>query len=142
MLSELCAEVRNYFCTEEDIHYGIFKIVSGSIMPLDFLQDGQYFRIVGSVYNDGVYKYPTNELTDEEFVGSVWAMNVPPAFVALAGEIKAYSESDAAKPTPYVSESFGGYTYTRFTDSNGGNGSGWEQVFKDKLKIYRRLNVL
>ena len=142
MISEICAYTKNYFVDPiRDIYEGNFEIKNGEIM-LDFLKDGQYFRIVGSVFNDGVYKYPAENLTDEDFHGAVWAMNVPPAFVALAGEIKAYSESDAAKPTPYASESFGGYTYTRFTDSNGGNGSGWEQVFKDKLKIYRRLNVL
>ena len=141
MLSELCAEVRNYFCTEENIHHGTFEIVGGSISPLDFLQKGQYFRIVGSIYNDGVYQYPTNELTDEEFVGSVWAMRVPPAFIALSEDIKKYKNSEAAKPTAYTSESFGGYSYTKATDSNGVAAS-WETVFAKRLNKYRRLRIL
>lgn len=141
MLSELCAEVRNYFCTEQDIHYGTFEIVGGSISPLDFLQDGQYFKITGSTFNDGVYQYPTNTLTDEKFVGSVWAMRVPPAFIALAEDIKKYQESEAAMPTAYTSESFGGYSYTKATDENGVAAS-WQTVFAKRLNKWRRLNIL
>lgn len=141
MLSELCAEVRNYFCTEEDIHYGTFEIVGGSISPLDFLQEGQYFRIVGSIYNDGVYQYPTNELTEETFVGSVWAMRVPPAFIALSEDIKTYNDSEEAKPSAYTSESFSDYSYTKATDTNGVVAS-WENVFAKRLNKYRRLRIL
>ena len=86
MLYELCAEVRNWFVSEK--HNGIFTVKDGN-MPLDFLQDGQYFRILGSVYNDGVYQYPA-VLTDEVFEGQIWAMRVPPAFIALSGEIDEY----------------------------------------------------
>lgn len=143
MLTEICAEIRNYFLAESSgsIHSGTFVIANGSIMPLDFLKDGQYFRIVGSAFNDGVYKYPTSELTDEAFVGSVWAMNVPPAFIALADEIKAYCESDSGKPSPYTSESFGGYSYTKATDNNGVPLS-WQKAFASRLNKYRRISVL
>ena len=87
MLTELCAELKNYFLRdrEADIHYGEYEISGGSI-DLPFLLDGQYFRIVGSVLNDGVYQYPVGGLADEEFTGAVWAMAVPPAVVALAVE--------------------------------------------------------
>lgn len=141
MLDEICAEIKNYFCSEQDVHYGTFEIVGGSVSPLDFLKAGQYFRIVGSTYNDGVYQYPTSELTDETFVGSVWAMRVPPAFIALSEDIKAYNESEAAKPSAYTSESFGGYSYTKATDSNGVAAS-WQTVFAKKLNKYRRLRIL
>ena len=118
MISAICAEVRNYFCRAEDIHHGEFNI-SGGEMPLDFLKEGQFFRIVGSTFNDGIYQYPAAVLTDETFAGAVWAMRIPPAFIALADRIKVYAESDAAKPTPYTSESFGGYSYTKATGENG-----------------------
>ena len=70
MLAELCAELKNYFLRNqsEDIHNGLFTISDGSI-DLPFLLDGQYFRIVGSVMNDGVYQYPVSELADETFPG-------------------------------------------------------------------------
>ena len=144
MLTEICAEIRNYFLTESSgsIHSGEFVIANGGIMPLDFLKDGQYFRIVGSALNDGVYKYGNNlKLTDEVFVGAVWAMNVPPAFIALADEIKKFCESDSGTASPYTSESFGGYSYSKATDSNGVPLT-WQSVFAKRLNKYRRISVL
>lgn len=140
MLTEVCAEIRNYFV--KDIHNGTFEIVGGKITPLDFIQENQYFRIVGSVFNDGVYKNTADlVLTDEIFSGSVWAMAVPPSVVALAEEIKKYNESDEAKPSAYTSESFGGYSYSKATDENGAP-IGWKKVFANRLNKYRRISVL
>ena len=138
MLTELCAELRNYFEMPNGRHFGTFTISGGSIAPLDFLQEGQYFRIVGSVFNDGVYQYPASELTDEVFEGAVWAMAVPPTLIALSAEIKAYNDSDAGKVSPYTSESFGGYSYTKATDANGAP-IGWQKAFASRLNKYRKL---
>ena len=140
MLTELCAELRNYFVVK--IHEGTFTINGGKIAPLDFLQENQYFRIVGSVFNDGVYKNTADlELTNEVFCGAVWSMAVPPSVVDLAAEIKNYNESDEAKPSAYTSESFGGYSYSKATDENGAP-MGWKKVFASRLKPYRRISVL
>ena len=49
MLYELCAEVRNWFVSEK--HNGTFTVKDGN-MPLDFLQDGQYFPLLFA-YEDG-----------------------------------------------------------------------------------------
>ena len=138
MLTELCAELRNYFEVPNGRHFGKFTISGGSIAPLDFLQEGQYFRIVGSVFNDGVYQYPAASLTDEVFEGAVWAMAVPPTLVALSAEIKAYNDSDAGKTSPYTSESFGGYSYTKATDANGAP-IGWQKAFASRLNKWRKL---
>ena len=139
MLTEVCAELRNYFVAS--IHNGTFEIVGGKITPLDFIQENQYFRIVGSVFNDGVYQYPAASLTDEVFEGAVWSMAVPPSVVDLAAEIKKYNESDEAKPSAYQSESFGGYSYSKATDSNGVP-LDWKKVFASRLNQYRRICVL
>ena len=140
MLTEVCAELRNYFVS--DIHNGTFEIVGGKITSLDFIQENQYFRIVGSVFNDGVYKNTADlELTNEVFCGAVWAMAVPPSVVALAEEIKKYNDSDEAKPSAYQSESFGGYSYSKATDENGAP-IGWKKVFASRLNKYRRISVL
>lgn len=48
-------------------------------ITLPFLQEGQYFRVVGSVFNDGLYQYPTKDMIDEIFDGAVWALAVPKA---------------------------------------------------------------
>ena len=138
MLTEICAELRNYFEVPNGRHFGKFTISGGSIAPLDFLQEGQYFRIVGSVFNDGVYQYPAASLTDEVFEGAVWAMAVPPTLIALAAEIEAYNESDAGKASPYTSESFGGYSYTKATDSKGAP-IGWQKAFASRLNKWRKL---
>ena len=135
-LTNLCAELRNYFETEK--RFGTFTISGGSISPSDFLQDGQYFRIVGSVFNDGVYRYPAHDLVDETFKGAVWAMNVPPAVVELLQKIQEFEAATANAPTAYTSESFGGYSYTKATDENG-LPVGWRSVFKSELNRWRKL---
>ena len=138
MLTELLAEIRNYFEVPNGRHFGAFTISGGSIAPLDFLQEGQYFRIIGAVFNDGVHKYGEANLTDETFNGAVWAMAVPPTVIALSEEIKAYNDSDAGKPSPFTSESFGGYAYTKATDANGAT-IGWQKAFASRLKKWRKL---
>ena len=135
-LTNLCAELRNYFETKK--RFGTFTISGGSISPSNFLQDGQYFRIVGSVFNDGVHRHPAHDLTDETFDGAVWAMAVPPAVVDLATEIEEYNKSDVGKPSPYISENFGGYGYTKATDANG-TPIGWQKAFASRLNKWRKL---
>ena len=138
MLTELCAELRNWFVVPDGVHIGTYTISGGSIAPLDFLQEGQYFRIVGSVFNDGVYQYPAKFEKDEVFEGAVWAMAVPPTLTALSAEIEEYNKSDAGKPSPYTSESFGGYSYTKATDANGAP-IGWQKAFASRLNKWRKL---
>ena len=142
MLDELCAELRNYFVqSESDKHYNKYTVNGGIFTPpLDFLKPGQYYRVVGSALNDGVYKNDgCGVLTDEEFNGSIWAMSVPPAVVALADRIKDYKDSDAAKPTPFVSESFGGYSYSKATDAETGGAVTWQSAFKQQLSAWRKI---
>ena len=138
MLTELCAELRNYFEVPNGRHFGKFTISGGSIAPLDFLQEGQYFRIVGSIFNDGVYQYPAASLMDEVFEGAVWAMALPPSIIALSAEIKEYNET-AGKPSAFTSESYpNGYSYTRATDANGVP-LNWQKAFASRLSKWRKL---
>lgn len=146
MLTELCKELNNWF--DQNRIIGKFKIEDGELTGVsDMLQDGQYFRIVGSVFNDGVYQYPAVDLEDEEFDGAVWAMAVPPSVIALSEEIKDWNEKyggvDSQAMSPYQSESFGGYSYTKGgTSSNSGSGSSaatWQDMFAAKLNKYRRI---
>ena len=138
MLTEICAELRNWFVVPNGVHIQTYTISGGSIAPLDFLQEGQYFRIIGSVFNDGVYQYPATSLTDEVFDGAVWSMAVPPAVIDLAAEIEEYNKSDAGKPSPFTSEPFGGYAYTKATDARGAP-IGWQKAFASRLNKYRKL---
>ena len=136
MLDEILAEIRNYFVVK--VHSGDFEVIGGKLSPLDFLQNGQYFRIVGSVMNDGVYRYPYSGLTDETFSGEIWALAVPPTLIALAADIEEYEKKAKETISPYTSESFGGYSYTKATDSNGSPLS-WEKVFAKRLNKWRKI---
>ena len=144
MLDELCAEIRNYFVqSESDKHAGTYTINGGTFSPpIDFLKAGQYFRVVGSALNDGVYKNDGRcVFLAETFDGSIWAMSVPPAFIALADRIKEYKDSDAAKPFPFVSESFGGYSYSKGQNAAGAASNSWQAVFADELRKWRRISL-
>lgn len=138
MLDEICGEIRNYFI--QKVYAGKFTI-NGGKMPLDFLKDGQYFRISGSIFNDGVYRYPAESLSDEDFVGVIWAMSPPPAFISLCEEINAYESKNSETAAPYISESFGGYSYTKATDADGAIIS-WQKAFAKRLNKYRRVSIL
>lgn len=143
-LTELCQELRNWF--DKDRAFGEFTISEGeiSLSDSDFLQSGQYFRIIGSVFNDGVHQYPAKDLIDETFEGAVWAMAVPPAVIAVLGEITEWeSKYGEAILSPYNSESFGGYSYSKSTGSGSlgaENGSGdYRSVFANKLSKWRKV---
>jgi hypothetical protein len=111
-LDGLCAELRNYFVKK--IYSGTFAVSGGSITP-GGIAANQYICIVGSVFNDGVHKYPLTGLVDETFTGEIWAMAVPPSAIALAEDIEKFNkdvEERGLLDKGYASESFGGYSYT------------------------------
>lgn len=139
MLTELCGVLRNWF--ETDRISGTYTVENGSI-ALPFLQEGQFFRIVGSVFNDGVHQYPDYGMADETFDGSIWPMSVPPALLCLGEEIKAWQEKNGdIAASPYTSESFGGYSYSK-TTSGSATGAGmvtWQSVFKSRLNQWRKI---
>ena len=142
MIGEVCAECKNYFIQKDvDIHVSNYTVTNHQIGPVPFLKNGQYYRIVGSALNDGVYKHGTDDLQlqDEEFYGAVWSMRVPKEFVALSQEIEAWVTANAsALSGPYSSESFDNYSYSKATSENGGAYT-WKDQFKGKLSCYRRM---
>lgn len=141
MLTELCQELNNWFSYPDDRHDGTYTIEHGVIEPLPFLQDGQFYRVIGSTFNDGVHQYPADEsgLADETFTGSIWAMAVPPSVIALSKDIDDYNASDAAKAGPYTSESWGGYSYSRSVDSETGGAVSWQRAFSRRLSKWRKI---
>lgn len=140
ILTEVCEYLNNYFWIKKFV--GKFKITNGNI-NIAGLKDGQYFRIKGSTFNDGVHLYPSSELVDEEFEGAIWAMAVPATVIAVALEIdewkKKYCTVDSAAMSPFNSESFGVYSYSKDSGS-----FSWETVstFVSRLSPYRRLRGL
>lgn len=152
MLQKVCEYIHNYFIKESRES---FYEITGGMISLSFLKEGQRFLISGSDLNDGVYTYHSNGikndddtavagLSDEEFSGMVSAMAVPPSVIALAGEIQEWVDTYAESVnSPYQSESFGGYSYTKASGGtgNGASSVGWEDVFSKQLNRWRRIAV-
>lgn len=144
-LTEVCANIKNYFLNGSESRVcGTFTIESGTV-PLSTLLENQYFRIIGSILNDGVYKNTPedlSELTPETFTGEIWSMSVPRDFEQLCEDISEWRKKneslDSVNMSPYASEGFGGYSYSK---SNAGNSITWQQQFKSRLNVYRRIKV-
>ena len=139
MLEQVLMNIRNWFTVEGGINSGTFSIKDGGI-TLPFLADGQYFRIIGSVFNDGLHQYPAADLVDEEFSGAIWALAIPPAVVDLADEIQKWQEKNGeVASSPFSSESFGGYSYSKATDAETGGAVTWQSAFKRQLIAWRKI---
>lgn len=154
----------------DGIHPGTYTIKNGKI-EIPFLKDGQYFRIIDSVFNDGLHQYkapkpptedtpitspmsedvPTPEeppdpvpeesdLTDETFTGAIWALAIPKAIMTISAEISAWQEKyGGIAASPYLSESFAGYSYSKGTIGGSSGASDWKAVFRARLNPYRKL---
>ena len=146
MLTQICQYLRNWFALEKMI--GSFKVLNGELSYADGsavpLQNGQYFRVIGSVFNDGVHKLGDihDQLADESWTGAVWSMAVPPDFIALDADISAWVVANQqALNSPYSSESFGGYSYSLKSGGSGGGTGGlsWQDQFSAMLAPWRKI---
>ena len=139
MLEQVLMNIRRWFTVEGGIHSGTFTIKDGGV-TLPFLADGQYFRICGSVFNDGLHQYNVLDLVDETFNGTIWALAIPKAVIELADEIQNWQEKNGeASVSPYQSESFGGYSYSKATDAETGGAVTWQSAFKQQLGAWRKI---
>ena len=139
MLEQVLMHLKNWFLVPGGIHEGTYTIEDGGI-TLPFLAHGQYFRICGSVFNDGLHQYPALDLKAETFEGTVWALAVPQAVIELASEIEEWQKKNGdASVSPYQSESFGGYSYSKSTDSASGGAVTWQSAFRSRLSAWRKL---
>ena len=146
MLNELCQELKNYFDKAQPKFFGDIVIQEGKITNQEFLdavKPNQYFRIIGSIFNDGVYCFKDElSLEDETFDGAIWLMAIPKDFLALAKDIEDWQEQYAgALNSPFTSESFGGYSYSKASGKNGGGAVTWQDAFASRLNLYRRVRI-
>lgn len=147
MLTEICGYLNNYFDVER--HKGDIKIQSGVIYCNEKqinIESGQHFALFRKNFVVGVYKYGTDTLSDKEFIGAVWLMDVPQAVTSLVNEIKAwqdkYGGADSAANSPFQSESFGGYSYSKGSSSSGGSAITWRDMFGSRLSQYKKVSLL
>ena len=156
-ITEICMECRNFFAPANKrddrsfIHTGEFTIEDHTVTPLDFIAVGQYFRIVGSMMNDGVYQNTVEglaDLTAETFNGAIWEMSVPRAFLALCANINAWRTQNeaagSANMSPFTSESFAGYSYQKGGGVSQGTGNAmtWQAQFSARLNAWRKVYIL
>lgn len=149
MLQQVCENICNYFIKDE--YAGRFEISNGMIsLPL---LDGQRFLIMRSALNDGMYTYHDNGikndddskaagLSDETWTGTICALAVPPAVIALSSEISDWVVTHGAiVNSPYTNESvLGVYSYTKATGGSGAGGTvSWQDVYADRLKRWRKV---
>ena len=153
MLQQICDHICNYFI--QNRYEGKHEIADCMIsLPL---LEGQRFLIQGSALNDGMYTYHDTwigndddtervGLLDETFAGTICALAVPPAVIALSGEINAWVEKyGEIMNNPYSSENvLGVYGYTKSIGAGAGAGStvSWKDIFADQLKRYRKVAFL
>lgn len=143
-LTELCTYLNNFFW--RDKRKGKITI-SGGTFTASYLKEGQYFRIVGSVFpeNEGVHKYPATDLKDEEFIGQIWSMAVPQTVIDIASDVSAwqakYGSVNSLAMSPFNSESLGNYSYSKGSngsDASGNSANSWQAAFASRLSPYRK----
>lgn len=140
MLSEICGELCNYFEDRSNIQRGEFT-ARGGFLFLPNVKEGQFIRIVGSTFNDGVHMYPCYTLQDETFSGTIYALQIPPELVEIATQLATSRNTAAASgeaTNPYIMESFNGYQYTRATDAHGAPAD-WRVLYASKFDKWRKL---
>jgi hypothetical protein len=156
-ITEYCEYCKNFFLKDyiglTDIYKGEFTIESGAFVSPSFtLKPNQYFRIVNSDVNDGVYcNKPASMalLQNETFTGQVWLMAVPRSFVTLCDSIAAwrnkYELAGGANMSPFQAESVQGvYNYSKGStgSTSGGAAVTWQAQFGKFLSAYRRISEL
>ena len=151
MLQEVMDFIHNYFVPIK-AELKSYTITAGVISPDFGAEDGDRFLICGSRRNDGVYTFHASGikndddkkaagLRDEMFAGTIRVCSVPPALLALSGEISSWVESNSAVLNgAFQSETFNGYSYTlKSGGGTGGNGTlTWRDQFGKRLERWRR----
>lgn len=106
--------------------------------------EGAWYRIEGSLLNDGLHKHTADNLQDETFDGTITMLAIPKALLLVVEDIGAWQTANGETVDgPYASESFGGYSYTLRSDGSSGAGggglSGWRLAFRDRLNPWRKI---
>lgn len=138
-LFELLMYLRNFFPGMKWQFFG--EEITEKRLSLPGLENGDYYLIEGSRRNDGIHVYGNQDLRNEVFSGTVTEICVPDAVLKLLDEINQWQEKNGeAVASPYQSESFGGYSYTKANTNNGnGESMSWKTAFGPRLRAWRKL---
>lgn len=149
MLAEVCGYLNNYFDVKR--YTGKIRIQNG-VVYCDSkeiaMSQGQHFTLLRKNFVLGVYEYGKDTLDDkDEFEGRVWIMDIPADFMSLVTEISAwqtkYGAAGSASMSPFNSESFGGYSYTKgSTSGSAGTAACWQDAYGSRLARYKKVSLL
>lgn len=143
----VCLYLRNWFDRNQTHYRGEITISNGALSETYGLKAGQYFRIVNSSNNEGVYIYPVTTLTDETFTGIIVGMSIPLPVLEIMKKIETweskYANVSSASMSPFSSESIPGvYSYSKSTgasDTTKDKSGTWQGVFGAELAPWRKI---
>lgn len=149
MLEQVLYHIHNWFERKSASVSGCE--ISDGLLPAsisDAMPEGQWYRIQGSMLNDGLHQHIAGDLVDETFDGTITLLAIPKALLSVVDEISDWvddtREADrAARKGRYQSESFGGYSYSLKGDSRSNSASvgltGWQAAFAGDLNPWRKM---
>lgn len=115
MLTQICQYLRNWFAREK--LFGTFKVENGVLTFADGealpLLPGQYYRIIGSVFNDGVHRIPSGS----------------EPFEVTVTESAESEEEESADPAPEPAPD----PYESLTDEPAFSGSVWSMAIPQEI---------
>lgn len=144
-LYDLCVTLKNFFCEPNFYALTIHNNRVDLSTVFKDAQNGDKIIVVGSSH-DGVYEFSeggidlsvTPVIESGVLSGGFGRMFVPPTVFALLDEINEWCVTNAdMRFSPYTSESFGGYSYSKASGS-GDNGS-WQGAFASRLNRWRKI---
>lgn len=147
-LEDILYHIHNWF--ERSVIGAKGCVIESGELPASIsaqISEGQWYRIEGSMLNDGLHRHPDLSLVDETFDGKVSLLAIPKPLIRLAQRVQDYIDQTAegnekARRSPYQSESFGGYSYSlkSGSGSNSASGglSGWQSEFAGELNAWRK----
>lgn len=146
-LEQVLTHIHNWFVYDQ-INMGHCTISDGSLPASVEIPEGAWYRIQGSLLNDGLHQHPAVDLRDETFDGTITVCAIPNALLAVVEEIEDWQAAylagqGKALTSPYSSESFDGYSYSMrdYSGANSASGglSGWQAAFAGQLNAWRKM---
>lgn len=147
ILEQVLYHIHNWFAYDT-IDTGHCEISDGSLPASLSIPDGAWYRIQGSMLNDGLHQHPAADLSDETFDGTITVCVIPKALLNVVEDIADWIDHyntarENIQDSPFASESFGGYSYSIRSDLTANNASGgltgWQAEFASRLNPWRKI---
>lgn len=146
MLTEICAYLRNWFDRDSSGNRlpswtEQITISGGELAGFsDRLLPGQYFRILDSVMNNGVWQYGTDFLADETFNGTVQSMAVPQEIIDAKERWEQYRKQyGEVLDSPFSSENYFGYSWSKDSSATNASQNGMPSSVEAALAPWRKI---